>query len=190
MSSPATWTSASCIVVLAGLAFVAVSANGDPPNTGMADPVALVSAFDRFAAGGAPANVVILSLSNLRGVSSEAVNAGGRVAVDLATGTVTSTVQLLPPDEHVRPLVDRQPAGSRSHHARGARGRLDEGRHVRRGIGGAHDSRCPWDRRPSPASSRIGRSWSGRAKSGGRVRADGSQHVLRAAPAPSGPLRR
>jgi len=81
MSSPATWTRASCIVVLAGLAFVTVSANGDPPNTGMADPAALVSAFDRFAAGGAPANVVILSLSNLRGVSSEAVNAGGRVGV-------------------------------------------------------------------------------------------------------------
>ena len=96
MSSPATWTSASCIGVLAGLAFVAVSANGDPPNTGMADPVALVSAFDRFAAGGAPANVVSLSLSNLRGVSSEAVNAGGQVVADLATGTVTSTVQLLP----------------------------------------------------------------------------------------------
>ncbi len=110
MSSPATWTSASCIVVLAGLAFVAVSANGDPPNTGMADPVALVSAFDRFAAGGAPANVVILSLSNLRGVSSEAVNAGGRVEVDLATGTVGSNVQLLPPaDTFDLWLIDNQP---------------------------------------------------------------------------------
>jgi hypothetical protein len=50
----------------------------------MADPVALVNAFDRFAAGGAPANIVILSLSNLRGVSSEAVNAGGRVQVNQA----------------------------------------------------------------------------------------------------------
>ena len=80
---------------LAGLAFVAVSADGDPPNTGMADPVALVGAFDRFATGGAPANVVILSLSNLRGVSAEAVNAGGQVEVDLATGTVGSNVQLL-----------------------------------------------------------------------------------------------
>ena len=98
MSSPAKWTTASCIVALAGLAFVAVSANGDPPNTGMADPVALVSAFDRFAAGGAPANVVILSLSNLRGVSSEAVNAGGRVQVNLATGLVTSVARLLPAD--------------------------------------------------------------------------------------------
>ena len=95
MRSPATWTSASCIVVLAGLAFVAVSANGDPSNTGMADPVALVSAFDRFAAGGSPANVVTLSLSNLRGVSSEAINAGGQVVVDRATGAVTSSVELL-----------------------------------------------------------------------------------------------
>ena len=86
MSSRATWTRASCIVVLAGLAFVAVSAHGDPPNTGMADPVALVNAFDRFAAGGAPANIVILSLSNLRGVSSEAVNAGGRVEVEPRDG--------------------------------------------------------------------------------------------------------
>ena len=76
------------VVVLAGVAIVAVSAKADPPNTGMADPSAMVSAFDHFAAGGAPANVVILSLSNLRGVSSEAVNAGGRVTVDLATGTV------------------------------------------------------------------------------------------------------
>jgi cytochrome c peroxidase len=85
-------------VVLAGLALVAVRANVDPPNTGMAAPVALVSAFDRFAAGGAPANVVILSLSNLRGVSSEAVNAGGRVQVNLATGAVESNVPLLPPE--------------------------------------------------------------------------------------------
>ena len=89
MSSRATWTITIAVVVLAGFGFVAVrAADGDLPNTGMADPVALVSAFDRFAAGGAPANVVILSLSNLRGVSSEAVNAGGRVQVNLATGSV------------------------------------------------------------------------------------------------------
>jgi cytochrome c peroxidase len=99
MRSRATWTRASCIAVLAAFGFVAVrAADGDLPNTGMADPVALVSAFDRFAAGGAPANVVILSLSNLRGVSSEAVNAGGRVQVNLATGLVTSNARLLPAD--------------------------------------------------------------------------------------------
>ena len=87
MKARISWTVTIGVVVLAGFGFVAVrAADGDLPNTGMADPVALVSAFDRFAAGGAPANVVILSLSNLRGVSSEAVNAGGRVQVDLATG--------------------------------------------------------------------------------------------------------
>jgi cytochrome c peroxidase len=97
-------------VVLAGLAFAAVRANADLPNTGMADPVVLVSAFDRFVAGGAPASVVVLSLSNLRGVSSEAVNAGGRVTVDLATGTVMSNVQLLPPAETFDLwLIDNQP---------------------------------------------------------------------------------
>ena len=95
MSSRATWTRASCIAVFAGFGFVAVrAADGDLPNTGMADPVALVSAFDRSAGSGAPANVVMLSLSNLRGVSSEAVNAGGRVQVNLATGLVTSVARL------------------------------------------------------------------------------------------------
>jgi cytochrome c peroxidase len=99
MSSRATWTRAACIAVLAWFGFVAVrAADGDLPNTGMADPVALVNAFDRFAAGGAPANIVILSLSNLRGVSSEAVNAGGRVQVNFATGLVTSVARLLPAD--------------------------------------------------------------------------------------------
>jgi cytochrome c peroxidase len=115
MSSPTAWTTASCIVVLASLAFVAVNANGDPPNTGMADPVALVNAFDRFAAGGPPANVVILSLSNLRGVSSEALNAGGRVQVDLATGAVASNVQLLPLQETFDLwLIDNQPGPGHS----------------------------------------------------------------------------
>ena len=110
MSSPITWARASSVVVLAGVAIVAVSAKADPPNTGMADPSAMVSAFDHFAAGGAPANVVILSLSNLRGVSSEAVNAGGRVTVDLATGAVGSSVELLPPDGTFDLwLIDNQP---------------------------------------------------------------------------------
>ena len=45
----ARWTAAVGAVVLPGLVLVAVSADGDPPNTGMADPVALMSAFDRSA---------------------------------------------------------------------------------------------------------------------------------------------
>src|SRR5262245_54120771 len=111
MGSLAKWTKASCIGVLVGLAIAVVSADGDPPNTGMADPVALVNAFDRFAAGGTPANVVILSLSNLRGVSSEAVNAGGRVQVNLTTGAVGSNVQLLPLQETFDLwLIDNQPS--------------------------------------------------------------------------------
>ena len=44
-----------CLRFLPGVGFVAVRAAGDPPNTGMADPVALASAFDRFATGPVPA---------------------------------------------------------------------------------------------------------------------------------------
>src|SRR5688572_18975283 len=90
--------------------FVSAGAAVDPPNTGMADSVALENAFDRFAAGAAPANILILSLANLRGISDETVNAGGRVAVDRATGVVSSNVQLLPPAETFDLwLVDNQP---------------------------------------------------------------------------------
>ena len=67
MNARASWIRTIGVVALAWFGFVAVrAAGGDPPNTGMADPVALVSAFDRFAAGGAPANIVILSLSGVR----------------------------------------------------------------------------------------------------------------------------
>jgi mono/diheme cytochrome c family protein len=92
-------TSSTLIMLAVGLAccaLVAVKADHGSPNTGMADPVALVSAFDRFAAAETPPNIVILSLSNLRGVSSEALNAGGPVQVNLATGVVTSVARLLP----------------------------------------------------------------------------------------------
>ena len=97
MNARISWTVTIGVVMLGGFGFVAVrAADGDLPHTGMADPVALVNAFDRFAASGAPANLVLLSLSNLRGVSSEAVNAGGRVQVNLATGAVISVARLLP----------------------------------------------------------------------------------------------
>jgi hypothetical protein len=93
------WASALALVAPAGFGFVAVgAAGGGPPNTGMADPAALVTAFDRFAGSGTSANILTVSLSNLRGVSTEAVNAGGSVAVNLATCAVASVVWLLPPD--------------------------------------------------------------------------------------------
>src|SRR5258706_2938921 len=82
------------------------------PNTGMADPSALINAFDRFVAGGGGSGLVVLSLSNLRGLSSEPQNAGGRVRVDLTTGTVTSTVTGLPLDGSLFDLwlVDNRPS--------------------------------------------------------------------------------
>src|SRR5262245_32842548 len=70
------------------------------PNTGMADPAALVKAYEKFAADGGGTGVVKLSLSNLRGLSSESVNAGGSVMVDLTTGVVDSmlTAPASPPE--------------------------------------------------------------------------------------------
>jgi mono/diheme cytochrome c family protein len=104
------WARAVAFSVLAGAGFVAVRAAGDPPNTGMADPVALANAFDRSLTGPVPASGVLLPLANLRGVSNEAVNAGGRVTVDLTTGAVISNLQLLPPaDTFELWLVDNQP---------------------------------------------------------------------------------
>jgi cytochrome c peroxidase len=80
-------------VVLA--AVVIKAAEQPPPNTGMADAAALITAFDRFA-GSADPNVLVLPLSNLRGLSNEPRNAGGSVRIDLATGVITSTLQLMP----------------------------------------------------------------------------------------------
>ena len=85
-----------CGFVMARASTPGGSMNDDPPNTGMADPAALVAGYDRFEAGAGPANVLTLSLANLRGLSSEAVNAGGRITIDLTTGAVTSSVELLP----------------------------------------------------------------------------------------------
>jgi hypothetical protein len=64
-------------------------------NTGMADPVALVAAFDRFIAGGIRSSIAI-PLVSLRGFTSEGFNAGGRVTIDLSTGLITSQVRGLP----------------------------------------------------------------------------------------------
>ena len=110
MKSQTSLARAVGVSILASVGFVAVRAASDPPNTGMADPVALVNAFDRSLAAPVPANIVLLPLSNLRGVSSEELNAGGRVVVDRTSGTVSSNLQLLPPAEAFDLwLVDNQP---------------------------------------------------------------------------------
>jgi hypothetical protein len=85
-------------VLFAG-AYLVLSTNaqetGYQPNTGMADPAALINTFDRFLAsnGGASLSIPLVSL---RGITSEGLNAGGSVTVDLSTGSVTSQVRLLP----------------------------------------------------------------------------------------------
>ena len=72
---------------------------GNPPNTGMADPVALTNAFDRFLKGvPAGSHVLTMPLVALRGITSESMNASGQVTIDLSTGLVKSTVHGLPAD--------------------------------------------------------------------------------------------
>ncbi|HWB84034.1 MAG TPA: hypothetical protein VG675_07835 [Bryobacteraceae bacterium] len=83
----------ACTVWIAGAAY-----GSGPPNTGMADPVALMNAFDKYVAG-LPATTnhpQIMSLVALRGLTSEAMNAGGNVTIDLAAGSVDSNVRGLP----------------------------------------------------------------------------------------------
>jgi cytochrome c peroxidase len=107
------WSRILFVLTPGALVIVAIdAADQPPPNTGMADPVALVRAFDRFAASEADENVLTLPLANLRGVSTEGLNAGGSVRIDLVTGVVESTVQLLPATEMFDLwLIDNQPGG-------------------------------------------------------------------------------
>jgi cytochrome c peroxidase len=115
-------------VTWSGFVGARVASHDSRPNTGMAAPAALMSAFDRFAAGDSAPKIVSLSLSNLRGLSSEAVNAGGGVTVDLATGTVDSVVQLLPADDPFDLwLIDNQPGGGRTTFAEDGDGLLKIG---------------------------------------------------------------
>src|SRR5262245_44030907 len=86
----------------------------DSPNTGMADAIALERAFDRFASSDDRTRLT-LSLANLRGASSEAMNAGGTVTVDLVTGTVSLSVFGLPADGAFELwLVDNHPGPAHS----------------------------------------------------------------------------
>jgi cytochrome c peroxidase len=86
----------------------------DPRHTGMADPVALEQAFDRFASGG-QGELLVLSLANLRGLSAETVNAGGTVTIELAGGDVRSVVRGLPEDGLFDLwLVDNRPGAGHS----------------------------------------------------------------------------
>jgi hypothetical protein len=66
----------------------------------MADAAALMNAFDKYVAG-LPAGSrthLVMSLVALRGLTSESMNAGGNVTIDLGTGSVVSQVHGLPAD--------------------------------------------------------------------------------------------
>ena len=65
---------------LASLAFVVLSSGTGPgaPNTGMADPAAMTTAFDRFIADGGGSTIQAMPLTGFRGMTSESFNAGGR----------------------------------------------------------------------------------------------------------------
>jgi cytochrome c peroxidase len=96
----ATWRKPACTAaLLVILTMTAADAHaqsaGDPHNTGMADPAALMNAFDRFLMGGG-AGPLMIPLVSLRGITSEGLNAGGRITVDLSTGAVVSQVRLMP----------------------------------------------------------------------------------------------
>src|SRR5215469_15325390 len=85
----------ACAVFLSGAAPVS-----NPPNTGMADPAALINAFDNFLKGvpAGQSHVLTMPLVALRGITSESMNAKGQVIIDLSTGSVTSKVRGLPAD--------------------------------------------------------------------------------------------
>ena len=69
------------------------------PNTGMADPLALMSAFDRYVTARSTVNSFLtLPLTGLRGLTSESFNAGGSVRIDLRDSVVYSEITGLPQD--------------------------------------------------------------------------------------------
>jgi len=81
-----------------GLGFTKQSAS-DAPNTGMADPDALIHAFDRYLSGlptSGGGQFLVMPLTSLRGLTSESLNAGGSVTIDLTIGAVVSQVRGLP----------------------------------------------------------------------------------------------
>src|SRR5262245_23189100 len=104
------------------LAFVALGSSSqdtvDRPNTGMADPDALVNAFDRYVSnlstnGGG--SFLEIPLTGLRGLTSGSFNAGGTVRINLTNGSVFSHVTGLPStDTFDLWLIDNRTGSSQS----------------------------------------------------------------------------
>ena len=155
----------------------------------MADPAALVNAFDRSAAGG-DRDVQVLSLSNLRGVSSEGIERRRKRSESIwRLARVTSTVELLPIDDTFDLwLIDNRPGPGHTTLAEPVDVLLRVGTYAV--ASGAHTLSVVL----GPAAftgffpDRAFVVRSGR-ESCGLVRADGPQHVVRSSPAPAGPPR-
>ena len=85
-------------------------------NTGMADPAALVTAFDRYLSGlgaGGEARFLVMPLTGLRGLTSESLDAGGTLAIDFSDGSVVSQVTGLDGEFELW-VADNQPASGNS----------------------------------------------------------------------------
>jgi cytochrome c peroxidase len=82
------------------------------PNTGMADPDALITAFDHYVStlsSSGAGRVLMMPLTSLRGLTNESFNAGGTVRIDLGDGSVVSQIQGLPSaDSFDLWLIDNQ----------------------------------------------------------------------------------
>jgi cytochrome c peroxidase len=104
----------SRVTLITGSVFLLGAA--ETPNTGMADPAALINAFDQYAAK-LPANGRFLKipLTTLRGITAESFNAGGDATIDLTLGTVDSSLTGLPLSRSFDLwLVDNRPSPGHS----------------------------------------------------------------------------
>ena len=122
---------------LLSLALVALGSSTqsatDRPNTGMADPDALINAFDRYVSGLAAAGgtrFLDIPLTSLRGLTSESFNAGGTVTnrpIEWLGGFSDPGFTV---GRFLRPVVDRQPVGRRPNHVCRIPGCLAESRNL------------------------------------------------------------
>ncbi len=85
----------------------------DAPNTGMADPATFAHLYGKWSAAQKPgASALDLYLLPVGGLSTESVNASGRVAIDLAGGSFEAVVVGLPAGDWEVWLADNQGTGS------------------------------------------------------------------------------
>src|SRR5262245_26692970 len=110
-------------ILLANVALVALGFQSqsvtDLPNTGMADPDALMNAFDRYLSNARNGSILTIPLTALRGLTSESLNAGGNVTIDFNNGSVVSAVRGLPTGSFDLWLIDNRPGLNQTTFAEG-----------------------------------------------------------------------